>query len=175
MLDDNFTQKSFVDALARHQYRVVHIASHFTINTDGNSEDSFLLLGEGKLSKLTMAQIAAIPNFFSNVELLTLSACNTATGGYESETAENQGVEFESLGVLAQQKGATSVLASLWEVADASTSLLMEDFYRFREKQPGTTKAEALRRAQLNLLLHSNGKYTHPFYWAPFVLIGNWK
>jgi CHAT domain-containing protein len=175
MLDDNFTEKSFEDALLRRQYRVVHIASHFTINTDGNSEDSFLLLGEGKLSKLTMAQIAAIPDLFADVELLTLSACNTAIGGSESSSSEKQGVEFESLGVLAQQEGAASVLASLWEVSDASTSLLMRDFYRVREEQLDATKADALQRAQLNLLLQSNGKYTHPFYWAPFVLIGNWK
>ena len=175
MLDDNFTEKSFEDALRRRQYRVVHIASHFTINTDGNSEDSFLLLGEGKLSRLTMAQIAAIPDLFADVELLTLSACNTATSDYESSSSEKQGVEFESLGVLAQQEGAASVLASLWEVADASTSLLMKNFYQIREEQFGATKAEALQRAQLNLLLQSNGTYAEPFYWAPFVLIGNWR
>jgi CHAT domain-containing protein/tetratricopeptide (TPR) repeat protein len=175
MLDDKFTERSLVDALSRRQYRVVHIASHFTISADGNSENSFLLLGEGNLSKLTMSRIATIPNLFSDVELLTLSACDTAMGDYENENPENQGVEFESLGVLAQQKGALSVLASLWEVADASTSLLMREFYRHREEQPGATKAEALQRAQMNLILNGNGKYAHPFYWAPFVLIGNWK
>ena len=145
---------------------------HFTFNADGNSDDSFLLLGDGKL---TMAQIDAIPNFFSGVELLTLSACDTATGANADTKIEKQGVEVESLGVLAQQKGATAVLASLWQVADESTSRLMQEFYRIREAQHGITKAEALQRAQIDLLLNSNREYAHPFYWAPFILIGNWQ
>ncbi len=172
MLDDNFTERNFKDALLRRQYPVVHIASHFTFNADGNSDDSFLLLGDGKL---TMAQIDAIPNFFSGVELLTLSACDTATGANADTKIEKQGVEVESLGVLAQQKGATAVLASLWQVADESTSRLMQEFYRIREAQHGITKAEALQRAQIDLLLNSNREYAHPFYWAPFILIGNWQ
>jgi len=172
MLDDNFTERNFKDALLRRQYPVVHIASHFTFNADGNSDDSFLLLGDGKL---TMAQIDAIPNLFSGVELLTLSACDTATGANADTKIEKQGVEVESLGVLAQQKGATAVLASLWQVADESTSRLMQEFYRVREAQHGITKAEALQRAQIDLLLNSNREYAHPFYWAPFILIGNWQ
>ena len=61
MLDDNFTERNFKDALLRRQYPVVHIASHFTFNADGNSDDSFLLLGDGKL---TMAQIERDTQFF---------------------------------------------------------------------------------------------------------------
>ena len=75
MLDEAFTEENLRDALIRQLYRVVHIASHFKFDADGNSNDSFLLLGNGKLTKLTIAQIAAIPNFFAGVELLTLSAC----------------------------------------------------------------------------------------------------
>jgi CHAT domain-containing protein len=51
----------------------------------------------------------------------------------------------------------------------------MQEFYRIREAQHGITKAEALQRAQIDLLLNSNREYAHPFYWAPFILIGNWQ
>src|ERR1700719_4688908 len=87
-------------------YRVVHIASHFKFDPDGNSSASFLLLGNGQLTKLTIAQIATVPNFFAGVGLLTLSACRTAIGDQASRLRDNEGVEVESLGVLAQRKGA---------------------------------------------------------------------
>jgi CHAT domain len=72
-------------------------------------------------------------------------------------------------------KGATAVIASLWEVSDISTSRLMLDFYRNRASRPANTKAEALRQAQVDLIHDSDARYAHPFYWAPFVLIGNWQ
>jgi len=175
MLDEAFTEANLRDTLVRRSYRVVHIASHFKFNADGNSNDSFLLLGNKELTKLTMAQIAAIPNFFAGVELLTLSACETALGDQASRNQDDQGVEVESLGVLAQRKGASAVIASLWEVADVSTSKLMEKFYQCHAAATAVSKAEALRQAQLDLLQNSNAKYSHPFYWAPFVVIGNWQ
>lgn len=175
MLDEAFTEANLRDILVRRSYRVVHIASHFKFNADGNSNDSFLLLGNKELTKLTMAQIAAIPNFFAGVELLTLSACETAVGDQASRNQDDQGVEVESLGVLAQRKGASAVIASLWEVADFSTSKLMEKFYQCHAAATAVSKAEALRQAQLDLLQNSNAKYSHPFYWAPFVVIGNWQ
>jgi len=79
---------------------------------------------------LSLAQIKTLPNIFSGVDLLTLSACNTATGG----TGAN-GKEVEGFGVLAQRQGAKSVIASLWPVADSSTKVLMQEFYRLREVQ----------------------------------------
>ena len=175
MMDEVFSEANLREALIRQTYRVVHIASHFKFDADGNSNDSFLLLGNGQLTKLTIAQIATIPNFFAGVELLTLSACQTAIGDQASRLQDNEGVEVESLGVLAQRKGASAVIATLWEVADDSTSILMQNFYRCHAAATVTTKAEALRQAQLDLLLHSDGKYSHPFYWAPFVIIGNWQ
>lgn len=104
------------------------------------------------------------------------------------------GVEVESFGVLAQRQGAEAVMVTLWPVADVSTPLLMREFYRLREANPGMTKAEALSQAQISLLtgtiqpskagqdnrgLIPGGEpaktFAHPFYWAPFILIGNWK
>jgi CHAT domain-containing protein len=106
---------------------------------------------------------------------------------------------MDSLGMIAQQKDAEAVLATLWDVNDASTSRLMSDFYSRWLKDPAAGKAEALRQAQLALLKGaavsptersergfqtaaepaSTGSrqagYSHPFYWAPFVLIGNFQ
>ena len=101
---------------------------------------------------------------------MTLSACETAMGGGRAN-----GREFEGFGALVQQRGAKAVIASLWPVADASTPLFMQHFYR--ALQHGRSKADALRAAQLALLDNSGaveGGYSHPYHWAPFVLMGNW-
>ena len=72
---------------------------------------------------------------------------------------------------IAVRSGARSTIASLWSVEDSATATLMENFYQ-ELAIAQTTKANALRRAQISLL--KNPQYTHPFYWAPFVLVGNW-
>jgi CHAT domain-containing protein len=193
MLDDDFTETRMARALDKH-YPVVHIASHFVLQA-GNETNSYLLLGGkdvgGKGYHLTLAELRDDPALtFDGTELLTLSACQTGASG----TALN-GREVDGLGITAQQKGAKAVLASLWSVADQSTALLMADFYKQWLASPGTTKAAALRQAQLDMLRGTAGSasasrpketkeatekktvppFSHPFYWAPFILIGNWK
>jgi len=169
-LDEQFTRQTMVDGLQQ-GYPVVHIASHFELQPD-SEDSSFLLLGDG--SHLTLTKLSLIPNLFANVDLLTLSACNTAVG-----LTNASGGEWESLGMIAQRKGAKAIIATLWPVADDSTTLLMQQFYRLHESEHGISKAEALRRAQLTLLEGTGdptqGRFAHPFFWAPFVLIGNWK
>jgi len=133
------------------------------------------------------------------VDLLTLSACQTALGGGE----DANGMEVEGLGAIAQRQGAKAVLASLWPVADSSTALLMENLYRLH-RDDHLSKAVALQQAQL-LLLHGaagaasadrergahsvaapstapasfradpKAPFAHPYFWAPFILIGNWR
>jgi CHAT domain-containing protein len=179
-------------------FPVVHIASHFVVET-GSGEEPFLMLGgedrgqdkgyEWNLSEMEHSSVA-----FHGTRLLTLSACSTA-----KDYKTRDGTEMDSLGMIAQQKDAEAVLATLWDVNDASTSRLMSDFYVRWVKNPSAGKAEALRQAQL-ALLHDAGaatpnntrqrgpqleqdetaagkesKYSHPFYWAPFVLIGNYQ
>jgi CHAT domain-containing protein len=181
MLDEAFTLPA-MRAELRKRYPLVHIASHFLFKP-GNENDSFLLLGNGE--HLTLAEVKRAVTLFDGVELLTLSACDTATGG-----AGADGKEVEGFAVMAQRQGAKAVLAGLWPVVDNSTRLLMQDFYRLRINGTHSSKAEALRQAQLSLLLGATGTrrnvrlqieknlpgdYAHPFFWAPFILIGNWR
>ena len=96
------------------------------------------------------------------VELLTLSACQSAAGDDRAALG---------LAGIAVKAGARSALATLWFINDKASSLLIAEFYR-QMKDPLISKAEALRRAQLGLI--SERRYRHPGYWAPFLLIGNW-
>jgi CHAT domain-containing protein len=185
MLDEEFTQQHMEKGLEG-SFPLVHIASHFSFQP-GDDRNSFLLLG-GDPQKvggehLTLAEINNNPNItFRGVELLTLSACNTAM----SSAAD--GREVDGLGKIAERKGARAVLASLWPVYDASTAALMQEFYGVWTAHPGLPKAEALRRAQVFLLRGGSSgragpssetraamRYAHPFYWAPFILLSNWR
>jgi CHAT domain-containing protein len=96
------------------------------------------------------------------VELLTLSACQTAVGD-----------DWAGLGLasIAIKAGARSALATLWYINDQVTSELIAAFYRNLGKSD-ITKAEALQQAQLEIL--ADMRYRHPAYWAPYLLIGNW-
>src|SRR5208282_4498738 len=145
-------------------------------------------VGESDGYELTLSEMENSSISFDGTKLLTLSACSTAKGD-----AAKDGQEMDSLGMIAQQKDAEAVLATLWDVNDASTSRLMSDFYGRWVKHPAEGKAEALRQAQLAFLrgdaagspnarkergveieqestskAHEAG-YSHPFYWAPFV------
>jgi len=185
-LDAQFTRAEFDRELVM-GYPVVHVASHFEFKP-GDETRSFLLLGDG--GELTLTDLKAADTIFAGVDLLTLSACSTGLG----DVGQSDGSEVEGFGVLAQRKGAKSVVASLWSVADESTGLLMREFYREREANPSLTKLEALRRAQIKLLkgevkpasIEKNrgvrtsaagakpADWKHPYYWAPFFLMGNW-
>jgi len=163
-LDEAFTANKLKDVSQR-RFQLLHVASHFRFSP-GTEVNSFLLLGDGQ--QLTLGDIRTQNFRFDNLDLLTLSACETGLGGGRDE----RGQEIEGFGVLAQQQGAKAVLATLWPVADQSTATLMAELYRRRQEQQ-LTKIEALRQAQLSLLAQS--RYAHPFYWAPFILMGNWR
>ena len=177
-------------------FPVVHIASHFVVET-GSGAEPFLMLGgedarEAKGYEWDLSEMEDSTVAFHGTRLLTLSACSTG----KDYTSRN-GLEMDSLGMIAQQKDAEAVLATLWDVNDASTSRLMSDFYERWVKHAADGKAEALRQAQLAFLrgpavapgsrggrgfetvpestsVAQEAEYSHPFYWAPFVLIGNY-
>ncbi len=188
--DEQFTEQRLRDVTQR-PFQLLHIASHFRFSP-GTEINSFLLLGDGK--QLTLGDIRTGGWRFSNVDLFTLSACETGLGGGR----DANGREIEGFGVIAQQQGAKGVLATLWPVVDQSTSIFMSQLYqRLQDKQ--FTKAESLRQAQLALLNGRHAKpestpgkvrprtpealdyspdpkrpYAHPYFWAPFILMGNW-
>ncbi|MBD2126207.1 CHAT domain-containing protein [Microcoleus sp. ZQ-A2] len=175
-------------------YKILHLATHGEF-VPNSSDKSYLLLGTGE--QLTIAKINALTGL-SNIHLVVLSACETALAGPRQD-----GVEIASVAYYFLNGGAKAVMASLWSVNDASTSLLMQQFYKdlasgISEKP--MPKAEALRQAQLSLLQgkltakdapqrglgvvskpgvettaanNSRSNFSHPYYWAPFILIGN--
>lgn len=186
LMNDQFTEDALKDYLQKKE-PVVHIASHFVFNA-GDDRGSYLLLAgekQGGLGyELSLAELNSSTELtFQGTELLTLSACETGVGG-----AQQDGHEVDGLGTMAQLKGAQAVMASLWEVDDASTADLMGEFYRRWVDGAGKVeKAEALRQAQLKMLHdgftpkpdpdnpNAPTSFTHPHYWAPFILMGNWK
>ena len=160
LINREFTSDNLEQAINSDPHPIVHIASHAQFSS--RLEETFVLAWDrridvNRLDNLLQKRKQARQDA---LELLVLSACETATG-------DNRAV----LGMagVAIRSGARSTLASLWLIDDRSTALLMSHFYR--ELKAGITKAEALRRAQLSLL---QGNYHHPRFWAAFVLLGNW-
>jgi len=139
-LDDAFSRESLTTLLEEKRYSAIHIASHFVLGAGGESE-SYLLLGDGQ--KLTLEDIRYDMRF-DGVDLLSLSACNTAVGDKGSD-----GREIEGFASLALRLGARAVLATLWPVSDASTGLFMRTVYRLIKADPTRSRAEVLRLAML--------------------------
>jgi CHAT domain-containing protein/tetratricopeptide (TPR) repeat protein len=156
LLDAAFNEDALKQELSqtlgdKRKFNVVHFATHFRLGND--TSDSFLLLGNNKI--LSLAEIADTPEIdLTDVELVTLSACNTGFGGLETkgDLAQKNGKEIDSLAQFIELRGARSVMASLWPVVDESTARLMSEFYRLKKEDPSLSKAEALRQAQIELL-----------------------
>lgn len=147
---------------------VVHFATHGFLSSE-EPQKSFLLMAPNEVknedNKLTISEILRLPLKEKN-NLVVLSACNTSMG--KSAT----GVELISLSRAFAIAGAPTTVATLWPVDDESTKIIMINFYDGLKK--GLTKAEALRRAQV-ALLNKGDFHIHPFFWAPYVMIGNAK
>lgn len=151
-------EKDFSDE----QFSIVHFATHGQF--DRNAGDSFILTYDGKLTLDRLEDMIRPSQYRGQpVELLTLSACQTAAGDDRAALG---------LAGVAVKAGARSALASLWFVNDESTSLLITDFYKTLRNEKTFTKAKALQQAQIKLI--ADPRYDHPCYWAAFVMIGNW-
>ncbi len=163
LLDQEFTRDRLQQELSQTLYPIIHIATHGEFGTE--PEDTFLVTGDnGKLTIIDLEATLRRINVGSEaVELLALTACQTAAGDDRAALG---------LAGVAVQAGVKSALASLWFISDASTVKLVTHFYE-RLLDADTSKAEALREAQLELI-EAEGQYNHPAYWAPFILIGNW-
>ena len=159
--DRTFTTANLEQELRTRRYSIVHVASHAQFEAD--SRRSFVLTYDGRLTIDRLEDQMKLNRYRDQpVELLFLSACQTAAGD-----------ERAALGLagVAVKAGARSALATLWHINDQASSLLVAEFYRHLG-QNGVSKAEALRRAQLSLF--GDLRYRHPGYWSPFLVIGNW-
>ncbi|HEY9610052.1 CHAT domain-containing protein, partial [Allocoleopsis sp.] len=183
VLDKQFNQGTI---LQMNDYSVVHLATHAAFVT-GQPEQSFILFGDGSRANLRDVGSWRLPN----VDLMVLSACETGLGDKLGD-----GKEVLGFGYQMQQTGARAAIASLWTVDDGGTQALMDAFYAALENG-NTTKAEALRQAQVALITGDykvlgeqrglgvqkrissslppkvSSSLSHPYYWAPFILIGN--
>ena len=162
LLNEEFTITAFQNKINSLPFPVVHLATHGQFSS--KADDTFILTWDGRLNANQLDDLLRVtdqsrPNA---IELLVLSACQTATGDKRAALG---------LAGVAVRAGARSTLASLWSIDDKSSALLMSPFYRELVRTK-VSKAEALRLAQLSLL--QNPRYQHPRYWAPFVLVGNW-
>ncbi|OCQ97216.1 hypothetical protein BCD64_15210 [Nostoc sp. MBR 210] len=160
--DQEFTTKNFNKKLNTADFDVVHLATHGLFGAD--RENTFVVTADGKLKIDDFDQLFSTQtqNRKQKIDLLILSACQTATGN-----------DQEVMGIAGTivQAGASSAIASLWDLDDAASVPFMKEFYR-NLGQPDISRAEALRLAQLSLL--QNPQYDHPRYWAPYVLVGSW-
>lgn len=161
LLNEQFSVERIDKALQSAPYVIVHIASHGQFDHD--PKNTFLLTYDDKLTMDRLERLLSFNQFRENtVELLTLSACQTAVGD-----------ERAALGLagVAIKAGARSALASLWFVNDTATAELIEEFYN-QLRNSSISKVQALQNAQKKLL--SQKTFNHPIFWAPFLLIGNW-
>jgi CHAT domain-containing protein len=165
--DAAFTERRFRELLAGpRDFSVLHVGTHFRLRP-GNALRSYLLVGDG--SKLTLDALSALD--FNAIDLVTLSACETGMGGANTD----DGREVEGLSTLVQRRGAGRVIATLWQVEDASTAQLMRRLYAAFSASHGDA-ALGLQQAQhaLRSLTSPEGtSYAHPYYWAGFTVAGS--
>lgn len=162
LLNETFISESIKTQISKNSFRVVHLATHGEFSSD--AAKTFILTWNNRLGVKQLGDLLQTRDRdqLNPIELLVLSACKTAKGDNRATLG---------LAGLAVRSGARSTIASLWSVEDSATATFMEKFYQ-ELMLLQTTKANALRKAQIGLL--NNPQFTHPFYWAPFVLVGNW-
>ena len=162
LFNENFTDKNLAKSIKSTPFSILHLATHGQFSS--NSEETFILTWDGKMNVKQLSEFLRFRDVSESepVELIVLSACQTAKGDKRA---------ILGLAGVAVRSGARSTLATLWAVKDESTAQFMSEFYKQLSK-PGISKAEALRQTQITFLKHKD--FTHPFFWAPFILVGNW-
>ncbi len=182
-LNAQFTFNNLKDSLNGHN--ILHIATHGKLDPF-NIDNSYLLTSSGE--KIDKDKISLLQDYgLGSVHLVVLSACDTGTGGKTTE-----GLEVAGMSHYFMQSGAKSVIASLWQVNDPATALFMQQFYQ--HLKAGMSKAQAIQQVQKDFiqskLTAKNApdrnigvqadrssaiplNYAHPYFWSPFILIGN--
>jgi CHAT domain-containing protein len=163
LLNQQFTEAELEKAIATSPSPIVHLATHGKFGS--TFDQTFILTWDNRIDITKLSGLLQIADRSQSnpVELLVLSACQTATGD-----------NLAALGLagMAVRAGARSTLATLWQVSDEATAILMKQFYD-EILNRNITKAEALRQAQLTVLAIPEFR-KHPYYWAPYVMVGNW-
>jgi CHAT domain-containing protein len=162
LLDRQFTTQALQSQVKTQPFSIVHLATHGQFSS--NPEETFILTWDGRLDVKQLNTLLGNRESADSppLELLVLSACQTAKGDKRAALG---------LAGVAVRSGARSTLATLWTVNDESTATFMEQFYK-ELFTPNITRAEAVRIAQLHLL--KTPESSHPYFWAPFILVGNW-
>ncbi len=164
LIDQEFTREKLQNTMESQSYPIVHIATHGQFSSI--LEDTFLLAWDSRIQINQLSSILQNRNLPEQqaIELLVLSACETAVGDDRAALG---------LAGMAVRAGARSTLATLWSVNDQATALAINNFYQQLTKPTvPMTKTEALREAQLTLI--NLPRFNHPYYWSSFILIGNW-
>ena len=162
--DEEFTQEALQQNIGSSEYPIIHIATHGQFSS--NLDDTFLLAWDSTIDIQQLNELLQNTdlNQGQSIELLVLSACETAAGDDRAALG---------LAGMAVRAGARTTVATLWTVSDQSTALTMNSFYQqLQQSDSKGSKAQALRQAQLELI--KSDRFSHPYYWAPFVMIGNW-
>jgi CHAT domain-containing protein len=162
LLNQDFTEPNLAKAIEQISFPIVHLATHGQFSS--KADQTFILAYDRPIAVNELDTLLRQGELIQSkaIELLVLSACETATGDKRAALG---------LAGVAVKAGARSTLASLWNLDDETSALMMGQFYQ-KLIEPKITKAEALRTAQINIL--SDERYQHPRYWSPYVLVGNW-
>lgn len=161
LMNESFTVSSFQRHLAEEPYSIVHIASHGVFGKTANT--SFIMAYDNVINIDELETVLKSDTFKQqSVELLTLSACQTAEGD------DRAPLGFAGVAIKTKVR---SAIGTLWPVSDEAAAKLMAVFYKALA-QPGISKAQALQQAQIAILREKG--FENPFYWAPFILVGNW-
>jgi CHAT domain-containing protein len=160
LVGQNFTAANIRRLLGEKAYGIIHLATHGNFSSDPSQ--TFIVTDSGSAGASAAIDLDSLQEILrqrGGVDLMVLSACETAAGDRRA-----------SLGLagVALKSGAASTLASLWSVDDGATAELMQGFYG--AWQGGVSKAQALRVAQQKV----RRDHPHPYYWAAFMLVGNW-
>lgn len=161
LLNEDFVVSNMRKQLQNEDYNIVHIASHGLV--ESNVKNTFVLAHDEKITMDRLAELVGLFRFRKTpLELLTLSACETAAGDDRAALG---------LAGVTVKAGARSAVATLWFINDVVASDLIQEFY-LQLKNPALSKARALQLAQIKIL--QNSEYHHPNFWSPFLLINNW-
>ncbi|MGB7414741.1 MAG: CHAT domain-containing protein, partial [Thermosynechococcaceae cyanobacterium] len=163
LINRNFTKANIQEQFQRGKITGIHWKTHGVFSSD--PEETYLVAYQERISTTDLDQL--IQSFVSSqaapLELLILSACETALGDRRAVLG---------MAGVAVRAGARSTLSTLWQANDDASTKLTERFYQALA-QPQTSKAEALRQAQLALMLEEG--YAAPHYWGTYLLLGNWR